>query len=230
VKTSAPGPFTAFASRKTESRLKRRAQRAGVPLSAELTAGLVAYIELLARWNQKISLTSLPLCQPTDETLDRLIIEPLVAARYLTSSDTSVIDIGSGGGSPAIPLKLAVPRISLRMVESKTRKAAFLREAVRQLNLDGVDVETARFEELLARPGLHEAHDVATLRAVRIEARMLKIMQAFLRSDGRAFLFRSSSAQPIGLSAMPTLTPDAIYPLAESLGSRLEILRRRRFR
>ena len=47
----------------------------------------------------------------------------------------SVIDIGSGGGSPAIPLKLAAPRIKLWMVESKTRKSAFLREAIRQLDL-----------------------------------------------------------------------------------------------
>ena len=68
-----------------------------------------------------------------DETFDRLLIEPLIASRYLPSTDCSVIDVGSGGGSPAIPLKLAMPGISLRMVESKTRKAAFLREAVRRL-------------------------------------------------------------------------------------------------
>ncbi len=67
------------------------------------------------------------------------------------------MDVGSGGGSPAIPLKLAVPRLRLTMVEAKARKSAFLREAVRHLGLEQRSVETARYEELLARPDLHEA-------------------------------------------------------------------------
>ena len=51
------------------------------------------------------------------------------------ASDALWFDIGSGGGSPAIPLKLARPTLPLPMVESKTRKAVFLREAVRALGL-----------------------------------------------------------------------------------------------
>ena len=196
-------------------------------MSAELACGLVTYLELLSRWNLKINLTSLPLAEPTDETFDRLLIEPLVAARYLPSPDCRVIDIGSGGGSPAIPLKLAAPNISLRMVESKTRKAAFLCEAVRHLNLKGIDVETARLEELLARPGLHEAHDIATLRAVRVEPRTLLTVQAFLRIEGRVFLFRASNSKPVLSAAIPTLTLEAIHPLLES--SQLVILRRQKF-
>ena len=47
-----------------------------------------------------------------------------------------MMDVGSGGGSPAIPLKLAVPRLSLTMVEAKARKSAFLREAIRHLGLE----------------------------------------------------------------------------------------------
>ena len=46
------------------------------------------------------------------------------------------MDVGSGGGSPAIPLKLAAPAVALTMVEVKARKSAFLREAIRQLELD----------------------------------------------------------------------------------------------
>jgi 16S rRNA (guanine527-N7)-methyltransferase len=69
------------------------------------------------------------------------------------------MDIGSGGGSPAIPLKLSAPAASLTMVEVKARKSAFLREAIRTLRLERSSVETARYE-LLARPELHEAVDM----------------------------------------------------------------------
>ena len=198
-------------------------------LQPEQACGLIAYLELLARWNKKINLTSLPLVEPADETFDRLLIEPLVAARYLPSPDCTVIDIGSGGGSPAIPLKLAAPAIALRMVESKTRKAAFLREAVRQLNLRQVEVETARFEELLARPSMHEAYAVATLRAVRVEARTLKIVQAFVKPSGRIFLFRSRVSDSEVPTIVPPLAWDTTHPLVESSGSQLVILRRQDF-
>lgn len=227
MKTSALERPIILPPREIKIRLERRARRAGVSVPPKLARGLVAYLELLARWNHKINLTSLPLTEPTDETFDRLLIEPLIAARYLPSPECTVIDIGSGGGSPAIPLKLAAPGISLRMVEPKTRKAAFLREAVRQLNLGAVDVETARFEELLARPSMHEAHDVATLRAIRIEARTLNTVQAFLKSDGRIFLFRASGSDSALPTIVPPLTWDATYPLVES--SQLLVLRRRSF-
>jgi 16S rRNA (guanine527-N7)-methyltransferase len=78
-----------------------------------------------------------------------------------------MIDIGSGGGSPAIPMALAMASIRLLMVESKTRKSVFLREAIRAVALQGADVAASRFEELLARADLHEAHDILTIRAVR---------------------------------------------------------------
>jgi len=186
----------------------------------------VAYLELLARWNRKINLTSLPLLDPTDETFDRLLLEPLIAAKHLPSPECSVIDIGSGGGSPGIPLKLARPGICLRMVESKTRKAAFLREAVRQLGLDRVVVETLRFEELLAQPGLHEAHDVATLRAVRIETRTMRTLQAFLKPGGRAFLFQSRSAESALPQVLTMFSVEGVYPLVEAFGSQLAILKK----
>jgi 16S rRNA (guanine527-N7)-methyltransferase len=219
-----------LSSREIRTRLGRRARRADVPLTPTVAESLVAYIELLARWNRKINLTSLPLSEPTDETFDRLLIEPLIAAKYLPGAACSVIDIGSGGGSPAIPLKLAMPGITLRMVESKTRKAAFLREAIRHLKLTRVVVETSRFEELLSQPGLHEAHDVATLRAVRVETRVMTLVQAFLKPDGLAFLFRGASGDPAVPQTLTTFTLESTVPLIESLASRLVILKKTHFR
>jgi 16S rRNA (guanine527-N7)-methyltransferase len=209
-------------SRDAAGRIRRRARRAGLTVPSQLIEGLACYYELLARWNVKINLTSLV---DSDEAVDRLIVEPLVAARHVPP-ESGLLDVGSGGGSPAIPLKLAAPGLRLWMVESKTRKAAFLREAVRVLQLENAHVEASRYEELLTRPDLHESLDVVTLRAVRVEVRVLMSLQAFLRPGGRILLFRGPSG-PEAPSAVPLpLVWEATYPLVEWLRSRLVILRK----
>ena len=214
-------------SREFQDRLSRRARRAGVTLGAPLAARLEAYYRLLSAWNAKINLTGLKLSEFAPEALDRLLIEPIVAARYVPASAARMLDVGSGGGSPAIPLVLAAPRLRLLMVESKTRKSVFLREVIRALELSGADVATARFEELLARPDLHEAHDLVTIRAVRLEARTLLVLQAFAKPGGAVFLFRGSGSADPSESVTPPLAWKATYPLIESLRSRLVVLEKR---
>ena len=189
----------------------------------ELAAGLLAYFELLSRWNRKINLTAL---DDPDRATDRLLLEPLVAARHLPAGPVSLMDVGSGGGSPAIPLKLAAPAIRLTMVEVKARKSAFLREAVRTLGLENATVETSRYEELLARPELHEGFDVLTIRAVRIEPKVLHTLQAFLRPSGSLFLFRAASG-PDAPVVVPPLEFHATHPLVEASHSRLTVLTKR---
>ena len=210
-----------MASRDFSSRLVRRAARAGLFLHDDLTTRLVAFYQLLTRWNEKINLTSLG---NPDEAIDRLLLEPLLTARHIPSSSRRLLDIGSGGGSPAVPLKLAIPGMALVMVESKARKSAFLREAVRQLELDETAVETARVEGLLARADLHERFDLVSLRAVRVEARMLHTAQAFLQPNGRILLFRGAAGKDEPDSVIPPLRWESTHPLVETLQSRLTVL------
>jgi 16S rRNA (guanine527-N7)-methyltransferase len=214
-------------ARELRDRLGRRARKAGLDLPPDLSASLERYYELLAKWNAKINLTSFRL-EPggQDEAVDRLLIEPVIAARHVPAHASSVIDVGSGGGSPAIPLRLAVPRLHLRMVESKTRKAVFLREAVRELNLGWAEVETSRYEELLARPELHEGFDLLTIRAVRVEPRTLVSLQAFLKPGGHLFLFRGPGGADVAGGLTPPLAWVATFPLVEALRSRLVVLRK----
>src|SRR5687767_1999874 len=126
------------------------------------------------------------------------------------------MDVGSGGGSPALPMALALGSLSqLTMVEVKARKSAFLREAVRTLELTGTaEVENARFEELLAKPELLEHFDVLSVRAVRVEARALNTVQAFVRGGGQIMLFRGPSG-PARPDLLPPLEWRATVPLVE---------------
>jgi 16S rRNA (guanine527-N7)-methyltransferase len=162
--------------------------RTVLPSSEELDR-LERYIDLLRKWNARINLTGLPLDPPSDEALDRLLVEPLSAAVLAPDSPLDWFDLGSGGGSPAIPLKVIRPALRLIMVESRARKAGFLREVARSLGLAHVRVERARIEEIARRsPGMAQ---LVTLRAVRVDAGLLDAATRLLSRDGQMILFRT---------------------------------------
>jgi len=217
------------ANREFRERLKRRARAAGLVLDSRLVEEFETYYLLLTKWNAKINLTAFKLVPEGDETaIDRLLIEPAVAARYVPDNARTLLDAGSGGGSPAIPLRLARSSLALRMVEVKTRKAVFLREAVRELGLKDVVVENSRFEELLSRSELHETLDLVSIRAVRVETRTLITLQAFLRAGGKLLLFRGSSKTDLEDAPPPPLSWMATYPLVDALHSKLVVLSKSR--
>ena len=218
-----------MASREFREKLRRRAKSAGVTLENPLVDRLEIYYQLLTKWNAKINLTAFRLIPEGDDAaIDRLLIEPVIAARYIPENSRTLLDAGSGGGSPAIPLKLASTNLALRMVEVKTRKAVFLREAVRALGLKDAEVETSRFEELLPRAELHEAVDLVSIRAVRIDIRTLNSLQAFLRPGGKLLLFRGANKSDLEDSPPPPLAWMATYPLVDSLHSKLVVLSKTR--
>ena len=217
-------------SREFKDRLIRRAKRVDVQVPPELVRSLEEYVRLLARWNEKINLTGLPVGQLDDQAIDRLLVEPLVAARHVPPGISALLDIGSGSGSPAIPLALALPGARLRMVESKTRKAVFLTEVCRHLGMSSAVVETARFEQLLSRPELHESADVLTVRAVRVENRVLMTLQAFLRADGQLFWFRGAGGPDQPAHVPHPLSWVATHSLTDGQQGRLVVLSKARSR
>ena len=207
------------------ARLRRRAARAGLQLRPALAGQLCAYAELLLQWNARMNLTAL---DEGDHGLDRLLIEPLAAATHVGGAPRRVVDIGSGSGSPAIPLRLALGAGSLSMIEARARKAAFLREAVRRLELPDASVETGRFEELAGHARLQGAFDLLTLRGVRAGGRELRQLQNFVRGGGELLLFRGGSVDDQPLDLPPSLEHRGTLPLVDSLGSRLLVLRKSR--
>ena len=208
-------------SNEFRERLVARAENAGVSIAADAQRQLEAYYRVLAQWNAKINLTALPLTRPTNQTFDRLLIEPLVAARYVADAARSWFDIGSGGGSPAIPLKIAQPRAKLTMIESKTRKAAFLREAIRVVGLTDARVENERFEEVAPRTE-PQTIDLVTVRAVKSDPALLAGIRRVLSPSGRVFLFHSPET---GLNAPPLFAMVEVARLGTSDDARLSILR-----
>ena len=193
----------------TAERVRTRAKAVGVAIPAHIEGRLIAYFDLLTRWNAKINLTALT---DTDAAIDRLLLEPVAAAatlpRYL-----DLIDLGSGGGSPAIPLALALEARRLVMVESRGRKAAFLSEATRSSGLNAI-VANARFETIGAQGTYAGQMDAVSIRAVRPDLATLALAKAFLKPGGKIALFSLKPASPAELPE--GLRVVSIAPLLES--------------
>ncbi len=148
------------------------------------------YISLLTKWNRTINLTSLELEPLSDEAIDRLLVEPIAGSNQAGASPDHIIDLGTGGGSPAIPFWVQLPGSRLTMIESRSRKCAFLNEAVRQIRPGkGMAIDN-RFEELLERnPQLKASADILTVRAVRLDEPTSDLIGALLKPTGRVFHF-----------------------------------------
>jgi 16S rRNA (guanine527-N7)-methyltransferase len=211
------------AARDTRSRLLRRAAKVNLFIPDSQADQLATYLDLLFRWNRKINLTAFT---AVDDGIDRLLLEAWVASRHLPPGGGNLIDVGSGGGSPAIPLAIALPEYHLTMVEAKARKAAFLREAVRVLDLPRASVETARFQSLLAHESHRSAYTALSARAVRLDRSALSDLAGFLRSGGLGLIFRG----PSGPDEVPDVQPlvwVGTQALLPHLGSRLTLYQRR---
>jgi 16S rRNA (guanine527-N7)-methyltransferase len=101
------------------------------------------HYELLTRWNKVLSLTSV---RTMDEAVERHYCESVFAACYLPNEPISIADIGSGAGFPGIPIAIVRERCTVVLIESHQRKAAFLKEATRELA--NVRVLAKRAEEV----------------------------------------------------------------------------------
>jgi 16S rRNA (guanine527-N7)-methyltransferase len=193
--------------------IRARADALGLAVADELVARLGTYLDLLARWNRRINLTSFNLDAPADAAIDRLIVEPLRAAAFVRAEDRIALDIGSGGGSPAIPLALACPWLQMTLVEVRARKAAFLREAVRALDLASARVEAVAVETLAASSLVNRV-DVVTMRAVRADREIWMTVEALLAPGGRALWFGGDPAAIESTTLAPVDRTDIVLVVA----------------
>lgn len=106
---------------------------------------VAAYIDLLLLWNQKVSLTSIT--EPM-QILSRHFGESFFAAKIAGIEEGRLADVGSGAGFPGLALKIFRPRLEATLIEPNLKKAAFLAEVVRRLELDSVQVLRRRYEDI----------------------------------------------------------------------------------
>ena len=178
-------------------RLGERLTRASIPTAPVDFERLEQYYKLLEKWNTRVNLTSLSLAGLPLKTLDRLLVEPLVAAELIKDEPYQWIDVGSGGGSPALPMKIARCRPKLTLVESVGKKGTFLREAVRRLELRDADVAVSRIEAV-ASEWPRGSVQLVTVRAVRLSEAVVDAFLKLLYPNGHLLCFGKNDASPPG--------------------------------
>lgn len=110
-------------------------------IAAATQQKLLDYLALIQKWNRVYNLTAVREMQKmiSHHLLDSLAVIPHARAR-------SIIDVGSGAGLPGVPLALALPQSRLTLLEANHKKAAFLKQAVIELDLRNADVVCGRVE------------------------------------------------------------------------------------
>ena len=151
-------------------------------LSEAQRAQVSAYLDLLLKWNARTNLTAV---RGAENIVKRHFGESFFAARRLLPAPgaaLSAIDVGSGAGFPGLPLKIYAPALRLVLIESQNKKATFLKEVVRALDLRDVEVFGGRAEDF---PGLAE---LVILRAVERFASVLPVAARLVAPAGRLAL------------------------------------------
>ena len=115
----------------------------GIDLPAERQDKLLAFRDLLLKWNKTYNLTAL---RDPDQAISHHLLDSLAILPHI--GDGPLLDVGSGGGLPGIPLAIARPELSVSMVDTVQKKATFLQQAAIQLGLKNVTAHHARVEQL----------------------------------------------------------------------------------
>ena len=152
-------------------------------LAPSLSEPLLAYLALLDRWNRTYNLTAIrdPGEMVAKHLLDSLAMHPFATAGTLA-------DLGTGPGLPGIPLAIASSQLQVTLVESNGKKARFLREAVRTLQLSNARVAESRIEAL----DLPAAFDAITARALATLPLILELGGHLLKPQGRLLAMKGA--------------------------------------
>ncbi len=173
---------------------------------ATLIPQLSAYLDLLLKWNARTNLTAI---RDPEEIVRRHFGGSLFAARHLNPGNLvpsaadagtiTLLDFGSGAGFPGLPIALLRPDIRATLAESQNKKATFLREAVRTLDLPNVEVWAARVETLPA----DRQFRIVTLRAVDNMEAALSAAKARIAPGGQLALLTTVPQVPNGGRSLP---------------------------
>lgn len=179
----------------------------GLDLDAAAQSKLLAYLALLDKWNRTYNLTAI---RDPERMLTHHLLDALATLPHLPQARTlRLIDVGSGGGVPGVPLAIARPDWHVTLLDSKQKKTTFLRQVAAELNLCDVTVVASRVEDYMPEVPF----DVAISRAFAELAPFVQGARHLVRSGGYLVAMKGAHAReeladmPAGLQvvALPAL-------------------------
>lgn len=157
-------------------------------ISESQCSQISAYIDLLTRWNRKISLTSLT---DPNEILRFHVGESIFALQFCDFSSGRLADVGSGAGFPGLALKVFRPNLNVVLLEPNLKKCAFLAEVVRTLGLKSVEILSKPFEKSAIEI---DSLQFATSRALAQSHRLISWSRSCLSTNGALILWLSTAS------------------------------------
>jgi len=170
-----------------EQALVSAAAAFGRALSSDERSRLLRFFRLLLTWNARINLTG---ARSWAELLEEHLPDALVLERAV-GRGVSLVDVGSGGGLPALPFAVLRPDVALTLVEPRAKRVAFLRTDVREVGVSAA-VLASRAEELAAG-----GFDAAASRATFAPEEWLVMGRRLVRPAGQVFLFLPGPPTPV---------------------------------
>jgi 16S rRNA (guanine527-N7)-methyltransferase len=166
------------------------AETLGFSFSEEVLNKFARYYDELCQWDRSINLTGL---RTDRERTVLLFVDSLAGTLALTGQAGGlIVDIGTGGGFPGIPLKLALPASRVLLMEPRAKKTAFLHYIIGKLEMTRISVIQSRLEDFRSMSSEEEKCDVAMCKGVNIR-HILPAIDRILKKNGKLVVFRSKN-------------------------------------
>jgi len=187
-----------------EKEIRNKMKKINIELNDKQIIKFYNYMKLLIEWNSKINLTAITEPQ---EIILKHFVDSVTIYQEIKGKE-NMIDIGTGAGFPGIPISILDKDINIVLVDSLNKRISFLKEVIKELSLENIEVIHSRVEDLAIKKEYREKFDVVTSRAVAGLATLSEYMLPFCNIKGRCILMKGSKIQEelsIGEKAIKTL-------------------------
>lgn len=190
---------------KIVSDLRENASRLGIAVDdGKLNTFLTYYSELMA-WNRRINLISK---NSEEEIVKRHFVDSLTPLPYLNSPGGSLIDLGSGGGFPGVPLKILLPELTVFLLDSSRKKTSFLSRLAVVLDLDKTEIIRGRAEDIITNTRFCGIFDTVISRAA-FKLTELLVFSSYLLKQGGQLIAMKGAHLPQELDAAESVADKA---------------------
>lgn len=169
-----------------------------ITLGEEQYRQFIQYYELLMEWNAFMNLTAITdyeevILKHFTDSLS--LVRAFPEHRFLVEKPLSVIDVGTGAGFPAIPLKIAFPGLRITMLDSLNKRVKFLNEVISRLGLHEITALHGRAEDAARQSGLREGFDLCVSRAVARLSTLAEYCLPFVKKNGYFIPYKSEKTE-----------------------------------
>ena len=188
------------------------------PLSRQSINTFLRFLKELSNWNERVNLTGLK--NETDIVIE-LFVDSLACGLALSpEKNESIIDIGSGGGFPGIPLKIAYPELKITLLEPRLKKTAFLHHVIGTLSLSNIHVISRTTRDLYQDSSFQLRYDRVILKALKPDS-VFPEARFLLAGSGTAILCRAEKIGTCPDSWGLRVEREIAYELPNKFGKRV---------